>query len=136
MADPRELGWVRQDAVKNDEFGTLVGPLWARQRGELTEYGFIAERKHLSRFGRVHGGVLLWLADKAMSGAAWEATGRPEQIATLQLDVQFVDSVASGVLVEAHCEVVRKTRSIVFVTGRLLCGRSTVASASGVWKYR
>lgn len=134
--DPQALGWVREKGIAGDEFGALVGPVWTRRSGESTHYGFVTERKHLSRFGRAHGGMLLWLADKAMSTAAWEAAGRPEQLATLQLDLQFMDTVPPGALVEAHCEVQRKTRSIVFVTARLLCGTSAIASASGVWKYR
>ncbi|MBT2302512.1 PaaI family thioesterase [Variovorax paradoxus] len=134
MTNPGSLGWAPQDSV--DPFGDVVGPLWARQVDETTEYALLASSKHLSRFGRVHGAVLMWLADKAMSLTAWNATGRPAQIATVQLDVQFADTVHEGSLVEARCEVVRKTRSIVFVTGLLSCGSGNVAAASGVWKYR
>lgn len=79
--------------------------------------------------------MLLWLADKALSMKAWEVCERPH-IATLQLDVQFVDNVKPPSLVEAYCEVIRKTSSIVFVTGRLHSGDKVVATASGVWKYR
>ena len=104
--------------------------------GAEKEYAFLAERKHLSRFDRVHGGMLMWLADKALAMKAWEAAGRPEQIATIQIDVQFTDPVKAGALVESRCEVVRKTGSLVFVTGRLLAAGIVLVSASGVWKYR
>lgn len=132
--DPREQGWEPEQSA--DAFVALVGPLWARRRAGDTEYGFLADRKHLSRFDRVHGGMLMWLADKALAMKAWEAAGRPEQIATIQIDVQFVDTVPAGALVESRCEVVRKTGSLVFVTGRLLAAGAVVTSASGVWKYR
>ena len=118
-----------------DDFTTLVGPLWSRLDAGAKRYAFLAEQKHLNRYGGVHGGMLLWLADKALSMKAWEACGRPH-IATVQLDVQFVDSVTQHSLVEACCEVIRKTSSIIFVTGRLHSGDKVVATASGVWKYR
>ena len=134
MLDPREQGWGPEDST--DEFVALVGPLWSRGVAGEKEYAFLADRKHLSRFGRVHGGMVMWLADKAMAMKAWEAAGRAAQIATIQIDVQFVGPVLEGVLVESCCEVVRTTGSLVFVTGRLLAAGTVVASASGVWKYR
>ena len=132
--DPREQGWEREESA--DEFVALVGPLLGRGAGGAREYAFLADRKHLSRFGRVHGGMLMWLADKALGMNAWEAAARPDQIATIQLDVQFVDVALPGALVESQCEVVRKTGSLVFMTGRLLSAGAVLASASGVWKYR
>jgi uncharacterized protein (TIGR00369 family) len=131
--DPRAQGWIEEQAM--DDFTTLVGPLWSRMEAGAKRYAFLAEQKHLNRYGGVHGGMLLWLADKALSMKAWEACERPH-IATLQLDVQFVDNVKQSSLVEACCEVIRKTSSIVFVTGRLQSGDKVVAMASGVWKYR
>jgi uncharacterized protein (TIGR00369 family) len=134
MLDPRENGWEIE--VSADEFVALVGPLWSRTRDGEKDYAFVADRKHLSRFQRVHGGMLMWLADKALAMKASEAAGQPEQIATIQIDVQFVAPVKEGALVESRCEVVRKTGSLVFVTGRLLAAGQTLVSASGVWKYR
>jgi acyl-coenzyme A thioesterase PaaI-like protein len=42
--------------------------------------------------------------------------------------------VQIGDFVEAHCEIVRITRSIIFMRGTLMVGDRVVASASGVWK--
>ena len=134
LLDPREQGWGPEDGA--DEFVALVGPLWSRVQAGEKEYAFLADRRHLSRFGRVHGGMVMWLADKALAMKAWEAARRPAQIATIQIAVQFVDPVLEGAMVESHCEVVRTTGSLVFVTGRLLAAGTVVASASGVWKYR
>lgn len=131
--DPRVFGWVEEQGM--DDFTALVGPLWSRPDAGAKRYAFCAGKKHLNRYGRVHGGMLLWLADKALSMKAWEVC-EGAQLATVQLDVQFVDSVAKTSLVDARCEVIRKTSSIIFVTGRLQSGDATVATASGVWKYR
>lgn len=134
MADPQALGW--EPAAEVDEFTGLVGPLWTRGEQDRRQFGFVVQRKHLSRYARLHGGMVMWLADKAMGMAAWQAAGKPQQIATVQLDTHFIGIVAEGSFVHAECEVVRTTRSIVFVNARLLAEGAPVASAAGVWKYR
>ena len=39
-----------------------------------------------------------------------------------------------GEFVEAHCEVMRVTRSLIFMRSTLMVGDRLVAMASGVWK--
>jgi acyl-coenzyme A thioesterase PaaI-like protein len=63
----------------------------------------------------------------------WYANERQPQ-ATVQLDVHFVDAVKVGEFVEAKCQVVRRTRSLVFMSGDLMVGDRVVATAKGVWK--
>ena len=50
------------------------------------------------------------------------------------LSVQFVGAVRHGEFVVADCEVVRLTRSIIFMRSKVTVGTRTVAIASGVWK--
>lgn len=128
-------GWT-PELTPDDHFVDLVGPLLARHDGDIKRYGFVVQRKHLSRFHRLHGGMLLFLADKAMSVTAWGLIGRPQMFVTIQLDLQFLGIVAEGSLVEARCELIRKTGSLAFMAGRLLVGEEVVASATGVWKFR
>ncbi len=58
--------------------------------------------------------MLSTLADQAMGMTAQRATGGKRH-ATIELNVQFVGAVRLGEFVEAHCEVVRLTRSIIFM---------------------
>ena len=132
--DPRTLGWVEEPYA--DDFMDMVGPLWVRVQDGQKEYALLIEQKHLSRFMRAHGGMLMWLADKALAMKASDAAGQPTQLATIQLDVQFLATVPKNSLLESRCEVVRKTGSLLFMSGRLVCGELVVASASGVWKYK
>ncbi len=48
--------------------------------------------------------------------------------------MQFIGGVKIGDFVEAHCDVVRETRSVLFIEGKLKVGARIVASASGIWK--
>jgi acyl-coenzyme A thioesterase PaaI-like protein len=63
----------------------------------------------------------------------WYANERQPQ-ATVQLDVHFIDAVKIGEFVEARCTVVRRTRSLIFMSADLVVGERVVAAAKGVWK--
>jgi len=63
----------------------------------------------------------------------WYANERQQQ-ATVQLDVHFIDAVQVGEFVECKATVVRRTRSLIFMSGDLVVGDRVVATAKGVWK--
>jgi acyl-coenzyme A thioesterase PaaI-like protein len=75
-------------------------------------------------------GTLMTFADHAMGMTCWYANERQPQ-ATVQLDMHFVDAVQVGEFVEAKCQVVRRTRSLVFMSGELMVGDRVVATAKG-----
>src|ERR1700676_1754166 len=125
--DPAANGWER---VEGHNFGELVGPIWRRGDGH---FGFVAAEKHRNHIGVVHGGMLTTFADQAMGMTGRRATGEKPH-ATIELNMQFVGTVQLGDFVEAHCEGVRKTRSVLFVASKLKVGTRVVAAASGIWK--
>jgi uncharacterized protein (TIGR00369 family) len=129
--DPSAEGW----SIRDDEPGlmTLVGPLWEKRQDGRMNLAFLAEPKHLNRRGVVHGGMLMAFADQALGLFAWEANGRLPQ-ATIQLDTHFISPVQAGEFVEASCQVVRRTRSLLFMAGTCLVGQRIVATAQGIWK--
>ena len=83
----------------------------------------------------MHGGMLTTLADQAMGMTALRASGNKPH-ATIELNMQFIGAVRIGEFVEAHCEVVRLTRAIIFMQCKLVVGTRVVANATGVWKIR
>jgi acyl-coenzyme A thioesterase PaaI-like protein len=130
MTDPADAGW---QPYTDEGFIGLIGPWWQRRQGDLIVYGFLAEPKHHNRRGVVQGGMLMSFADRSMGLTAWHANGQRAQ-ATIQLDIQFIDAVQIGEFVEARCEIVRRTRSVIFMRSCLMVGERTVAVAQGVWK--
>jgi acyl-coenzyme A thioesterase PaaI-like protein len=68
-----------------------------------------------------------------MGMTAMRATGGKPH-ATVELNIQYIGAVQIGEFVEAHCEIMRITRSIIFMRSMLKVGDRSVASASGVWK--
>jgi len=128
--DPAAHGW---EPYIDEGFIGLVGPFWTRVDGETHLYAFTAAHKHHNRRGVVQGGMLMTFADRSMGMTCWYANGKKPQ-ATVHLDVHFVDAVQIGEFVEMHAKVVRRTRSLIFMSGELMVAERVVATANGVWK--
>jgi len=128
--DPAAHGWEK---VKSAAFGELVGPIWRHEAGGRLRFGLVVAPKHLNRAGNLHGGMLMSLADQAMAMTARVAHGGKLQ-ATIELNIQFVGAVRLGEFVEAHPEVVRVTRSVVFMQAKMFVGDRVVMTTSSIWK--
>jgi acyl-coenzyme A thioesterase PaaI-like protein len=128
--DPAAAGW---QPYSDDGFIGLVGPFWTRQQGDMPQFAFLAQHKHHNRRGVVQGGMLMTFADRSLGMTAWHANEKKPQ-ATVHLDVHFVDGVQIGEFVEMRAKVVRRTRSLIFMSGEMMVGDRLVGTANGVWK--
>ena len=128
--DPAASGWTPRPGTGLAE---AIGPLWTRREGEAIVYGIPIDARHLNRGGIVHGGTICTFADIALGVTAHEAV-RPRSCATIQLNVHFVAAVQPGEFIEARAELVRATKSLVFVRCACNVGDRVVAMADGVWK--
>jgi acyl-coenzyme A thioesterase PaaI-like protein len=123
-------GWT---IVETTGFLNLVGPLWQRMVDGEPEYALVAEDKHHNRRGMVQGGLLMTFADRACGMAARFVSGRPT-MATVQLDVHFVDAGKIGETLMTRPRVIRTTRSLVFVNAEVRANNRTIVTATGVFK--
>ena len=123
-------GWT---IVETTGFLNLVGPLWQRMVDGEPEYALVAQDKHHNRRGMVQGGLLMTFADRACGMAARFVSGRPT-IATVQLDVHFVDAGRIGDTLMTRPRVIRTTRSLVFVNAEVKANNRTIVTANGVFK--
>jgi uncharacterized protein (TIGR00369 family) len=132
-ATPKSLlaeGWQRLDS---GDFIEIVGQLYFKGDGETKRYGFIIEPRHRNRRGVLHGGVLAAFADRTLALAGRHVNNHLPQ-ATIELSIRFVDAVQEGEFVESIPEIVRKTRSVIFVRGTLMVASRIVATADGIWR--
>jgi acyl-coenzyme A thioesterase PaaI-like protein len=123
-------GWT---IVETTGFLNLVGPLWQRMVNGEPEYALVTQDKHHNRRGLVQGGLLMTFADRACGMAARFASGRPT-MATVQLDVHFVDGGKIGETLMTRPRVIRTTRSLIFVTTEVKANDRTIVTANGVFK--
>ena len=123
-------GWT---VVETTGFLHLIGPLWQRVVDGEHQYALVAQDKHHNRRGLVQGGVLMTFADRTSGMTARYVSGRTT-LATVQMDVHFVDSGKIGEILLSKPRVVRATRSLIFTTTEVTAGERCIAMASGVFK--
>lgn len=123
-------GWVPRPTKA---FATHVGPFYSAPGGDAVGCGFVADARHGNKRGVVHGGMLATAFDVALGNASWDAAGQ-RPCATVSLNVQFVGAVKLGEFAYVAVEVVKATRTLVFLRGTMRVGERTVAVADGVWK--
>ncbi|MGD0192244.1 MAG: PaaI family thioesterase [Rhizomicrobium sp.] len=117
-------------------FGKYVGPVWRLPDGEdgaLKRYALIVTDVHMNSAGSVHGGMLMTLADMAMSQTSRLMSGAKSS-ATVSLNCDFVAPGRLGDLIEAQVRVTRKTRTMVFVSAELVSAGRVILVATGLWK--
>jgi uncharacterized protein (TIGR00369 family) len=129
--DPAAAGWKQ---MRPDGYPALIGPFWYKREAEGGfRYGFTAEPRHLNLGGVVHGGMLMSFADDVLGMTVWQAAGQ-KPCTTVQLSTQFIAPMKLGEFVEGRAEVMRTTRSVVFVRGLVMVGDRTIVHADGIWK--
>lgn len=123
-------GW---ESFRTPGFAERVGGFWTRRCGDVIESGFIVEPGHANHNGVCHGGMLMTLADNALGFAVMEVLDGGA-CATIQFQTQFVAAVKLADFVVCRPELVRTSKSLVFLRGVLRVGERTVASVDGIWK--
>src|ERR1700751_3902616 len=118
-------GWT---IVETSGFLHLIGPLWQRIVNGQHEYALVTEDKHHNRRGLVQGGVLMTFADRTCGITARLVSGRPV-LATVQLDVHFVEPGKIGEILISRPRVVRSTRSLIFTSTEVTVERRCIAMA-------
>ena len=136
MTDKAAAAKLKSDGWKIAEttgFMHLIGPLWQRTTDGELEFALITEDKHHNRRGLVQGGVLMTFADRTCGITARFVSGKPT-LATVQLDMHFVEAGKIGEILISKPRVVRTTRSLVFITTEVTVDTRCIAMASGVFK--
>lgn len=117
----------------NEPFEVLVGPFYMKELEDGTfKSAFIAEEKHTNALGMVHGGLLMSFADFSLfSIARKEVDG---DCVTVGFNSEFVAAGKVGEVIESSGEIIRATRSLLFVRGTIYSGDQTLLSFSGILK--
>ncbi|MEX0298251.1 MAG: PaaI family thioesterase [Kordiimonas sp.] len=117
----------------DEPFELLVGPFYLNEQSDGTfKSAFIAEQKHTNAMGIVHGGLLMSFADFSLFSIARNKVDG--DCVTVGFNSEFVSSGKVGELIESSGEVVRATRSLLFVRGTIYSGDNTLMSFSGILK--
>lgn len=130
-AELEAAGWRRLPAVR---YSAALGPTYQIVRGGVLTVALIAQ-EHLGNdnLGIVHGGAMMTFADMALGSAVGHANNFQPNFVTSQLSIQLVSAGRVGQFITCNPEIVRKTRSLVFVRGLFEADGKVLASADGIF---
>ena len=97
------------------------------------EFSIKVEEKFLNTGKIAHGGFIATIADTGMGNAAHIAAGNTRSV-TVNLDIKFISAGKQGDILVGKVEILKKTKTLVFLFCELKCNDKIITSASGVWK--
>ena len=100
-----------------------------------TQYEFVVEVKemHLNTGKIAHGGFLATIADTGMGTAAHRVAG-DKRCVTINLDIKFISAGQLGDKLRGKVKILKKTKTLVFISCEISNDKGIVVSASGTWK--
>ena len=118
----------------NKGFMKHLGGLELKQISE-TQYEFIVEVKemHLNTGKIAHGGFLSTIADTGMGTAAHRVAG-DRRCVTINLDMKFISAGQLGDKLKGAVKILKKTKTLVFISCEISNDKEIIVSASGTWK--
>ncbi len=97
------------------------------------QFGIKIQEKFLNSGGIAHGGFIATIADTGMGNAAHIAAGN-KRCVTINLDIKFISAGKLNEQLVGKVKVLKKTKSLVFISCEIYSNKIVVATASGTWK--
>ncbi len=89
--------------------------------------------KFLNTGGIAHGGFIATIADTGMGNSAHIAAGN-KRCVTINLDLKFISVGKLNETLIGKVKILKKTKSLIFISCEIIGQKDIVASASGTWK--
>ncbi len=97
------------------------------------EYSIKILENFLNTGGIVHGGFIATIADTGMGNAAHIAAGN-KRCVTINLDINFISAGKLNEKLIGKVKVLKRTKTLVFISSEIFDSEKIVAAASGTWK--
>lgn len=112
-----------------------AGPIYVRRDvdGRGT-FGLLVEPRHCNAKDMCHGGMLAALTDVVLGIGGLEQAGVSGFFITMSLTQDFLAPVPLGSWLEAEVDLLRRTRTTMFVQGVFRVRGDAVLRASGVFR--
>lgn len=118
------------------EFMRLNGPIFAKRDGTRLLVGFRVEARHCNPMKMCHGGMLASFADMLLpvTAHAHSETVAHRFLPTINLQIDYLAPAPLGAWVQGEGQLLRATRSLVFVQGVASADGVPCLRASGIFK--
>ncbi len=111
-----------------------IGDLSFRKINETNfEYSIKISEKFLNTGGIAHGGFIATIADTGMGNAAHIAAGN-KRCVTINLDIKFISAGKLNDKLIGKVKILKKTKTLVFISSEIFASEKIVATTSGTWK--
>lgn len=132
LADGPFAGWSTWSHGA-DPYETAIGPFCVKVEDGRARTAFQPRREHLNGGATIRGGALMSFADFSLFSIAHKALEGVHAV-TLTCNCEFLSAGDLGAGVEAQGEVLRETRSLIFVRGIVTQGERPLLAFSGTLK--
>ena len=130
--DPDHPGWWTWDLAEDTRFNATIGKLLVRAEGPGKARCRMFPETLQSNLGdAVHGGAILTFVDMAFFAGGRVAGADVIRAVTLNCHVDFLSPGRIGVPLDAEVELLRDTRRLVIMQGRVVQDGELVAAFSG-----
>jgi uncharacterized protein (TIGR00369 family) len=118
------------------EFIAANGPFYLKHEGALVQLGFRVEARHTNPLGICHGGMMASFCDMLLPMSAHRKSAELGHrfLPTISLQIDYLAATPQGAWVQGEADVLRSTRSLVFVHGLVTADGTPVARVSGIFK--
>ena len=128
------------EGFKPRQFGAgfiaVNGPLYARKTEAGLQLGFRVEARHCNMMGICHGGMMATFCDMLLPISAHVLSNDLGKrfLPTINLQIDYLAAAPLGAWVEGEAQLLRATRSLVFMQGLVAADGTPVARVSGIFK--
>ena len=111
-----------------------IGDLSFKKIDEKTfEFNIKILENYLNTGGIAHGGFIATIADTGMGNAAHISAGN-KRCVTINLDIKFISAGKLNEELIGRVKVLKRTKTLVFISSEIFSSERIVATASGTWK--
>jgi uncharacterized protein (TIGR00369 family) len=116
-------------------FIAVNGPLYVRRQDGGFQLGFRVEQRHCNPMGICHGGMMATFCDMLLPLSAHVLSDVGKRfLPTINLQIDYLAASPLGAWVQGEAQVLRTTRSLVFMQGLVHADGTPVARVSGIFK--
>lgn len=109
-----------------------LGGLYRHKRDPVLALS--VQQPHTNMHGMAHGGLLASLADCALG--YFIAREAQASVVTVQMSVDYLNAVRPGDWLEAHVQIDKKGRTLIYATCMLRVGNKAMLKANAVFAVR
>ncbi len=121
------------DESKKGFIKSLGGISFEKKDEKNFEFSSTVKETHLNTGGIAHGGFLASIADAGM-GTAAHMISEDRRCVTINLELKFISAGKLNDKLIGKVKILKKTKTLIFISCEISGSTEIVASATGTWK--